>query len=732
MAQDGGHDDAKDFVSDYDPTFFSHMEVLVMRDAHSRLKDADSPSTARAPHNNAITLSSAKNDPMYQPLTGHQPVRLLRLLPGKAGEPLITQLVCEHLENAKGCYDATSYTWGRPDNLRDIVCNDKPFAMRENAYSFLERLRSTTESRMLWMDCICINQGDLGERAAQVLFMHEIYQYAQTVVVWLGPEADDSAVAMEYILTLDAKTYVAEAVEDFFSLASETTKTFVFDQWTLDNHDPRLVKALLVLLERPWLRRVWVQQEAAVCENTRVMCGAYDVTWDQLFSLAWIVTRRTTTGWPEWVAYPSIALESGMKGAANIQRSRIHHLRMFSQAYKQNTYYSVSRPSGVGETFDGLIAKRWWCEATDPRDKIFALYNLGVWNADKLAGRPKVSYKDAWQMIYTKTALWMLQVGWTTTLSYAGHRDNVPAELPSWVPDWRNAREHLFRATLEWSAGGAAKKPVIRTVDLAQRKRAVPGLYPCTYTDGPKRIKQMWNAGLELSAILVDKIIYRSSAALSGQDSVNLNHMKMRRTIEADLAFIKHHVPKYMTGEPSEEAYAGALITNMTHEEKLASKAYEKEGFAAFRAWLEPASTGPCPDYLDAVESAEALDRNAFYVTAHGLMGLVPGVATVGDYVAILDGFREPVGIRRAAGCPDPYYELLGPCYIQRMMRSRAWNLILEHKCKYQGGSEDRAPAPPREEENRLRGVCEGFPFNLKTDYESVLEVLGKRKIVLL
>jgi len=49
---------------------------------------------------------------------------------------------------------------------------------------------------VLWVDSLCIKQKDLVERGLRVRRMGLIYSRAAEVVVWLGEEADDSAMAM--------------------------------------------------------------------------------------------------------------------------------------------------------------------------------------------------------------------------------------------------------------------------------------------------------------------------------------------------------------------------------------------------------------------------------------------------------------------------------------------------------------------------------------------------------
>lgn len=49
------------------------------------------------------------------------------------------------------------------------------FAVTQNLHAALKRLRLQHQSRLLWVDAICINQDDTSEKSFQVAMMSEIY-----------------------------------------------------------------------------------------------------------------------------------------------------------------------------------------------------------------------------------------------------------------------------------------------------------------------------------------------------------------------------------------------------------------------------------------------------------------------------------------------------------------------------------------------------------------------------
>ena len=74
------------------------------------------------------------------------------------------------------------------DERQEILCNGQPFFVTQNLYEALLELSLSEFRDWLWVDAICINQGDLEERAHQVSMMERIYSTTIETVVWLGTD----------------------------------------------------------------------------------------------------------------------------------------------------------------------------------------------------------------------------------------------------------------------------------------------------------------------------------------------------------------------------------------------------------------------------------------------------------------------------------------------------------------------------------------------------------------
>jgi Heterokaryon incompatibility protein (HET) len=130
----------------------------------------------------------------YEPL-GSNDIRLLKPLRQPSND-LSFEVV--HVSfSSKPHYAALSYTWGPPGDTHSVLLNEQPFPIRENLYDALLQLQnSKLVDKYLWVDAICINQGEnydaLNERSVQITLMKQIYEQAAKVFVWLGKPENET------------------------------------------------------------------------------------------------------------------------------------------------------------------------------------------------------------------------------------------------------------------------------------------------------------------------------------------------------------------------------------------------------------------------------------------------------------------------------------------------------------------------------------------------------------
>ena len=146
--------------------------------------------------------------------------------------PIQCKLFNYSLVGANHLYEALSYVWGSRQDLKTISIDKDCLQVTPNLHMALMRLRDRFIERVIWIDAICINQEDIQERSAQVQRMARIYGKANRVIVWLGPEADQSD-------------------EAFNAIRAAADRPGCFEGGLFQD-------AVLSLIERPWFTRVWV------------------------------------------------------------------------------------------------------------------------------------------------------------------------------------------------------------------------------------------------------------------------------------------------------------------------------------------------------------------------------------------------------------------------------------------------------------------------------------------
>ncbi|KAJ8126432.1 hypothetical protein O1611_g7208 [Lasiodiplodia mahajangana] len=138
-----------------------------------------------------VTLQYKSLDP------SKKEIRLLKLLNGGWNDKIRCELYVVSLRDEPK-YEALSYAWGSPTDLVDIVVNGVTFPATQNLHAALRRLREQIRSsgdnegrRTLWVDAICINQQDTGEKNHQVQLMGDIYSQTTNGLLWLGEQPDE-------------------------------------------------------------------------------------------------------------------------------------------------------------------------------------------------------------------------------------------------------------------------------------------------------------------------------------------------------------------------------------------------------------------------------------------------------------------------------------------------------------------------------------------------------------
>ncbi|KAJ8131284.1 hypothetical protein O1611_g2338 [Lasiodiplodia mahajangana] len=217
---------------------------------------------------------------LYQRLNlGNEPamIRLLEILPGSPNDSHIeTRLFNTSLESPELSYEALSYAWGAGLDLQHsqfIRINGLMQRVTPNLHSALLSLRRADRSRILWVDSVCINQGDLGERARQVMLMAQIFAKAERTVVYLGPSTTASTALFRFLgLPLCRPTLCKDCGLDrtLLEVLHNPLEACIANGL----EESEVLEGFIDICRREWWDRVWILQEFTLSkQDPTFYCG---------------------------------------------------------------------------------------------------------------------------------------------------------------------------------------------------------------------------------------------------------------------------------------------------------------------------------------------------------------------------------------------------------------------------------------------------------------------------
>jgi hypothetical protein len=237
-------------------------------------------------------------------------IRLLRLLPGQPSHGLQVEIYTVFGSRRSPEYEALSYVWGSTEDKRDIMIeglsrntiftipsktlrrrsrevsvqrifvHQKKYALAvtQNLEIALRHLRRGRETRVFWIDAICINQNDLSERSIEVARMGAIFSKARRVVVWLGPQRDDSNLAMETFRRI-GHDISYDYTQSMFTTLGSPSDFLRNNPQALLQHEASWT-AVKNLLNRKWFNRLWVIQEVKLAAAVVMVVGHSELSLD--------------------------------------------------------------------------------------------------------------------------------------------------------------------------------------------------------------------------------------------------------------------------------------------------------------------------------------------------------------------------------------------------------------------------------------------------------------------
>lgn len=345
-----------------------HAEIEIVGD----IKTADLPA-ALSLEAYAASLTQA----LYKPLEKSRgQIRILKLLPGLVDSPILCKLSTTHVcSDDRVGYEALSYYWGNMSNSKTIQLSGQQFNVTSNVYSALRRLRHQhSKKRTLWVDAICIKQQDPIERAWQVEMMNAVYAKALRVIVWLGePEIYVGGYEYRALSRLfeesqrNGSSYESLFNDEVPSLNHDMASGQPLTMEEIINETPQGNIGASEIFNFPWFRRVWVLQEIFNATRAVVLCGDKAISWVSVLQANVANNRFLMTPGPLH---------------KRVMPALLSDLFAITSSSSQGQFsYAPQKPTV--DILDIVIAGLD-LDATDPRDKLFALLTFAPTSNDSM------------------------------------------------------------------------------------------------------------------------------------------------------------------------------------------------------------------------------------------------------------------------------------------------------------------------------------------------------------
>ena len=574
----------------------------------------------------------------YHPLQYPGQIRLLRLQPGdELASIQIT--IFPVLLGEKPIYEALSYTWGDPNPRALISCNEDgdTIEITLNCEAALRRLRAKDKERILWIDAVCIDQSNIGERSRQVRLMSMIYQQAQRVLAYLGEASDDSDLGIDFILE-DAASTFGSSGRPSVGLGP-------------NNFSSPQQKAVDRILERPYFERIWILQEILLAREVQVILGNKTVDWRAFSRTVYHVDKNKK-------------LFLGPK----------YHGKPPKVVFYRDQ--STKRPTLITDKPDSLLAflkDTRHCKSSDPRDMVYALLGMSLEKDDFLP-----NYDLSTRDVFISLTKFFIKRDKKLDVLCHVQGARSPYNLPSWVPDWSYPRLsdvlghektlsiRPYKAALDTNANVNDRQDtefLSQNPEILFQRPEILFQNPEIFFQNPERMMRCTVNSSQSQDILVAEGIPVDTVSRIGpmytiDDEMNTSSLQQWEDIA-----------KTLPRDPTETDVSSAFIDTL-----IAYPAYrDPNPFARFYpAWCTSIFSGQPPDASAAIFQ-EQLNKvchgRCFFVTGKGYMGLGPPEMQKEDLVAVLLGGSVPFVLHAEE---QEQFSLVGESYVHGLMNGEA------------------------------------------------------------
>lgn len=266
--------------------------------------------------------------------------------------------------------------------------------------------------------------------------MDIIYRRAESVLIWLGKEDEHTGVAIKVLKSL-------ARVSPALTQTPRRFRSFNTDSFRILDSLDKLCKDLGIrdvylqdllhyaaFLQRKWFTRMWVIQESFFAAATTVFCGEREIEWPAIKESSRVISQ---TGMDTLIkAYVGYATQHSL----DVDTIKLPDNRLSNQLI----FGSLQSTTGEALKLGQLLYYSRLFEASDPRDKVFAI--LGLW---KFTRGDQAGQFDIWPD-YSKDVSEVYIEATTSAIRESGNLDILSlvegtfcekiCGLPSWIPDY--------------------------------------------------------------------------------------------------------------------------------------------------------------------------------------------------------------------------------------------------------------------------------------------------------
>jgi hypothetical protein len=478
--------------------------------------------------------------------------------------------------------------------------------------------------------------------------MRAIYESAERVQIWLGEEDKYTTSAYSFLELLApwGQERVAAGVEarDWMELDGRLRA-----QGVSDAEKRRSWKAIYALFARPWFQRVWIIQELAVCPNATMLCGQHSIGWEKV-EMAHQISDRIFTESLDRLITERNDCQKGEYG------DLVH-----------------------------LVVKHLGAQATNPRDKVYALagiagslskYGLEI---DYTIGVDKVFEDITRSCLRKKSDL--------DILSFARGSKDDPETAPSWVLDWKYDSEKEPMPVYSFAWGSAlmedgrrfyATKNSLSEISFGENEKllGISGSLLDTVSHVGLMMTSTQNSALRLSWTYWSGLVEDFMCFSNWRDICLIDDMYPstdKTTLEVFWQTCCALVPdldENMDQIRNEFNHLDAFMETFRRRGTIKNQHSRSIYHVLLLAKLFKQAITRDLTLLDFSVRVDASTNRRLIRTQNGYIGLAPQLVHQGDSIALMKGAKTPFILRPSGRS----WEIVGECYIYGIMYGEAFN----------------------------------------------------------